>query len=126
MKDYTKRGVITFFYGKYLHNQDLGNIVFKPNSCLLNFQDSIQCRATIGPPAKRHSKGDSLAGRWWPVYRCLLGYYPWQYQQDQKWAIWGISINLVYAIMQKDRSKLWLICSYKYADTRMYAHLLTF
>ena len=34
---------------------------------------SIQCRATIGPPAKRHLNGVSLAGRLWPAFRCLLG-----------------------------------------------------
>ena len=26
-----------------------------------------QCWATIGPPAKRHSNGVSLEGRWWPA-----------------------------------------------------------
>ena len=33
---------------------------------------SKQCRATIGPPAKRHLNGVSLAGRWWPDFRYLL------------------------------------------------------
>ena len=30
-------------------------------------------KATIGPSAKRHSNGVSLMGRWWSVFRCLLG-----------------------------------------------------
>ena len=30
-------------------------------------QSSIQCWATIVPPAKRHLNGVSLAVRWWPV-----------------------------------------------------------
>ena len=29
-------------------------------------------RATNGPPAKRHSNGVSLAGRWWPNTECWL------------------------------------------------------
>ena len=33
---------------------------------------SVQCQATIVPPAKRHSNGGSLAGRCWPAFRCLL------------------------------------------------------
>ena len=32
-----------------------------------SYQSSIQCRAIIGPPAKRHLNGVSLAGHWWPV-----------------------------------------------------------
>ena len=34
------------------------------------FQASIQCRVTIGLPAKRHSNGVSLAGRWCTAFRC--------------------------------------------------------
>ena len=30
-------------------------------------------RAIIGPPAKRHFNGVSLACRWWPYYACWLG-----------------------------------------------------
>ena len=29
---------------------------------------SIQCWAIIGPPAKRHLNGVSLAGQWWPAF----------------------------------------------------------
>ena len=29
--------------------------------------------AIIGPPAKRHFNGVSLAGRWWPNIECWLG-----------------------------------------------------
>ena len=32
-----------------------------------SYQSSIQCRAIIGPPAKRHLNGVSLAGRWLPA-----------------------------------------------------------
>ena len=32
-----------------------------------SYQSSIQCWATIGPPAKRHFNGASLASRWWLV-----------------------------------------------------------
>ena len=31
------------------------------------FPVSIQSRAAIGPPAKRHLSGDSLADQWWPA-----------------------------------------------------------
>ena len=34
-----------------------------------SYQASIQCWAIIGPPAKRHSNGVSLAGQWWPTFR---------------------------------------------------------
>ena len=34
---------------------------------------TIQFLATFGPPAKRHSNGVSLAGRWWPASIFLLG-----------------------------------------------------
>ena len=30
-------------------------------------------RAIIGPPAKRHLNGVSLAGRWWPNIECWIG-----------------------------------------------------
>ena len=33
-----------------------------------SYQASIPCWAIIGPPAKRHLNGVSLAGRWWPAY----------------------------------------------------------
>ena len=32
----------------------------------------IYRRATISPPAKHHSNGASLAGRWWPYTVCWL------------------------------------------------------
>ena len=32
-----------------------------------SYQSSIQCSVLIGPPAKRHLNGVSLAGHWWPV-----------------------------------------------------------
>ena len=31
---------------------------------------SIQYQVTIGPPAKRHSNGGLLAGRWYTAFRC--------------------------------------------------------
>ena len=33
-----------------------------------SYQASIQCWATIGPPAKRHLNGVLLVGRRWPAY----------------------------------------------------------
>ena len=33
---------------------------------------NIKYRATIGPPAKRHPDGVSLAGRWWSSIICIL------------------------------------------------------
>ena len=36
---------------------------------------SIQKRATIGPPVKRHWNGVSLVGRWWPEMTPRLGVY---------------------------------------------------
>ena len=38
-----------------------------------SYQASTQYRVTIGPPAKRYFNGVSLAGRWYPALRCLLG-----------------------------------------------------
>ena len=51
--------------------------LFSSQACELllayrNDTAKIQCRATHDPPAKRHSNGVSLAGRWWPAFRCLL------------------------------------------------------
>ena len=40
---------------------------------------SMQCRATIGPPAKHHLNGVSLVGQWWPSFRYLLGYCLWTF-----------------------------------------------
>ena len=37
-----------------------------------SYQASIQCWVIIGPPAKRHLNGVSLAGRWWPAYSGIL------------------------------------------------------
>ena len=39
-----------------------------------SYQSSIQCWAIIGPVAKRHLNGVSLAGRWWPAHSgiCIL------------------------------------------------------
>ena len=39
----------------------------KSQSC----QASIQCWAIIGPPAKRHLNGVSLAGRLWPAFSAI-------------------------------------------------------
>ena len=33
-----------------------------------SYQTSIQCWAIVGPPAKRHLNGVTLAGRGWPDY----------------------------------------------------------
>ena len=33
-----------------------------------SYQASIKCWAIIGPPAKRHSNGVSLMGRWWLTF----------------------------------------------------------
>ena len=46
------------------------NIGFLSNTCpdplkSQRYQVSIQCLAIIGPPAKRHLNGVSLAGQWW-------------------------------------------------------------
>ena len=40
-----------------------------------SFNDQVKIckRAIIGPLAKRHSNGVSLAGRWWPDIACCLG-----------------------------------------------------
>ena len=40
-----------------------------------NHTASLQSRATIGPPAKRHSNGVSLADLRWLATICLLGAY---------------------------------------------------
>ena len=37
------------------------------------YQASIQCWAIIGPPAKRHLNGVSLADRWWPAFLEVFG-----------------------------------------------------
>ena len=42
----------------------LVRIPWKSQSC----QANIQCWATIGTPAKRHSNAISLVGQWWPFY----------------------------------------------------------
>ena len=49
------------------------NIGFLSKTCLdpleiSRLPSSIQCWAIIGPPAKRHLNGVSLAGRRWPAY----------------------------------------------------------
>ena len=36
-----------------------------------SYQSSISCWTIIGPPAKRHFNGVSLACPWWPAYRGL-------------------------------------------------------
>ena len=50
------------------------NIGFFSNTILVriplksqSYQSSIQCWTSIGPPAKRHLNGVSLAGRLWPA-----------------------------------------------------------
>ena len=43
-----------------------GRILF-----LRDIPASTQCRATIGPPAKRHFNGASLEGHWRPTLRGL-------------------------------------------------------
>ena len=37
-----------------------------------SYQISVQCWAIIGPQAKRHFNGVSLAGRWWPAFIGIL------------------------------------------------------
>ena len=39
---------------------------------VIHIPASTQCQATIDPPAKCHPNGGSLAGRWWPAFRCVL------------------------------------------------------
>ena len=36
----------------------------------------MQCRTLIGPPAKSHLNGVSLAGRLWPIYSGIWILYP--------------------------------------------------
>ena len=48
--------------------QHLSRSPEKPHS----YKASIQCLANIGPPAKRHLNGVSLAGRLWPAYSGIL------------------------------------------------------
>ena len=54
-------------------------------------QASIQSWATIGPPAKRHSDADSLAGRYWPGFYVpteiyvLLCLFQWDLICDRAW-----------------------------------------
>ena len=57
------RGGPTFFY----KGKD------DPNSANSVPPSVRQRNAIIGPPAKRHLNGVSLAGRWWPNIECWLG-----------------------------------------------------
>ena len=54
-----------------------------------SYQSSIQCWAIIGPVAKRHLNGVSLAGRWWPAHSviCILPSSPHQKKKRcRSWA----------------------------------------
>ena len=41
-----------------------------------SYQVSIYSWAIIGPPAKRHLNGVSLAGGWWPIFSDVGSYIP--------------------------------------------------
>ena len=64
--------MILFFHSK-AYNYYLSVMAAQLSILLVHYLVSNQCRVNIGPPAKRHLNGVSLVGRWWPVYRCLLG-----------------------------------------------------
>ena len=63
---------------------------------LKNHKASIQYRAIIGTPAKRHLNGGSLVGRCWPIYRGIWILYPLiNYKNKKKrYQIWTILTKL--------------------------------
>ena len=53
---------------------------------------SIQSRATIGPPAKRHLDGVSLTGRQCPDFTCILG----SLTEITPFCCKGYTLNIIY------------------------------
>ena len=52
-----------------------------------SYKASIQCWAAIGPPAKRHLNGVSLAGRWCPTFSAIWILFPFIKKQfSELWA----------------------------------------
>ena len=64
---------LVFFAVVILNNEGEGiQIPPKSGPTSARQRNAIENRDIIGPPAKRHFNGVSLAGRWWPNIECWL------------------------------------------------------
>ena len=99
-------------------------MVDRESDCMLA-ETRTQCQATIGPQAKRHLNGVSLAGRWWPAFTTIWTYRCFVYIPNSYLLCCGAPVLTISRCMFLVSMFVWLIFPLAYFISFLIGYLLT-